>query len=42
MDRAAEWGFQPGLVPAEGSTAMPMDRMRDLILRGFGGKLPQA
>lgn len=42
VDRAAEWGFQPGLVPAEGSTAMPMDRMRDLILRGFGGKLPQA
>ena len=35
VDRAAGWGFAPGLIPPAGSPAIPMDRMRDLILRGF-------
>ncbi|MDP5308196.1 sulfatase-like hydrolase/transferase [Paracoccus spongiarum] len=36
VDRAAAWGFAPGLVPAPGSATLPMDAMRDLILGGFG------
>ena len=42
VERAAAWGFTPGLVPSPGAAALPMDRMRDLILRGFGGSPPQA
>lgn len=33
--RTAAWGFAPGLLPPEGSAALPMDRMRDLILTAF-------
>ncbi|SEN53775.1 hypothetical protein SAMN04489859_100914 [Paracoccus alcaliphilus] len=33
--RSAGWGFTPGLIPADDSPAIPMDRMRDLILQGF-------
>ncbi|ABL72422.1 sulfatase-like hydrolase/transferase [Paracoccus denitrificans] len=33
--RSAEWGFTPGLIPGTDSAAIPMDRMRDLILQGF-------
>lgn len=33
--RSAAWGFAPGLVPPDGSAAIPMDRMRDLILTAF-------
>ncbi|WP_103173562.1 sulfatase-like hydrolase/transferase [Paracoccus sp. SY] len=42
VDRAADWGFAPGLIPPPGQQALPMDRMRDLILRGFGGRMPQS
>lgn len=41
VDRAADWGLVPGLIPPAGRPALPMDRMRDLILRGFGGRPPQ-
>lgn len=41
VDRAADWGLAPGLIPPAGSPALPMDRMRDLILRGFGGHVPR-
>ena len=41
VDRAADWGLSPGLIPPTGNPALPMDRMRDLILRGFGGRVPQ-
>lgn len=41
VDRAAGWGLTPGLIPPAGSQPLPMDRMRDLILRGFGGQVPQ-
>lgn len=33
--RTAGWGFTLGLIPPDESEAMPMDRMRDLILTGF-------
>jgi hypothetical protein len=32
---AAEWGLAPGLIPAEDAPVVPMDRMRDRILRTF-------
>lgn len=35
VERSAAWGFAPGLVPGADSPAIPMDRMRDLILQGF-------
>ncbi|MDQ7260869.1 sulfatase-like hydrolase/transferase [Paracoccus sp. PS-1] len=35
VERSAAWGFAPGLVPPPDSAAIPMDRMRDLILQGF-------
>lgn len=35
VERAAAWGFAPGLVPPAGQPVLPMDRMRDLILGGF-------
>lgn len=35
VDRVAAWDFGPGLIPPEGSEAIPMDRLRDLILRSF-------
>lgn len=41
VDRAADWGLSPGLIPPAGTPALPMDRMRDLILRGFGGRVPR-
>lgn len=33
--RTAGWGFVPGLIPTEGGAAIPMNRMRDLILTAF-------
>ncbi|WP_295042852.1 sulfatase-like hydrolase/transferase [uncultured Paracoccus sp.] len=41
VDRTADWGLTPGLIPPQDSAALPMDRMRDLILRGFGGPDPR-
>ncbi|UFM63935.1 sulfatase-like hydrolase/transferase [Paracoccus sp. MA] len=35
VERSAAWGFAPGLIPPPDSAAIPMDRMRDLILQGF-------
>lgn len=41
VERGAGWGLAPGLIPPPGQKAIPMDRMRDLILRGFGGHGPR-
>ena len=41
VDRAAGWGLAPGLIPPASQKVLPMDRMRDLILRGFGDKASQ-
>jgi hypothetical protein len=32
---AADWGLAPGLIPPDGAAVVPMDRMRDRILRSF-------
>lgn len=40
VERAAAWGLTPGLIPPTDAAALPMDRMRDLILRGFGTVRP--
>lgn len=42
VERSAAWGLTPGLVPARDAGALPMDRMRDLILRGFSDGRPQS
>lgn len=41
VDRGADWGLAPGLIPPAGQKTLPMDRMRDLILRGFGADARQ-
>ena len=33
--RTAGWGFTPGLIPPDDKVAIPMDRIRDLILTSF-------
>ncbi|MCF3972775.1 sulfatase [Paracoccus salsus] len=33
--RVEGWGFAPGLIPPQAGPALPMDRLRDLILRDF-------
>ncbi|WP_199262696.1 sulfatase-like hydrolase/transferase, partial [Paracoccus binzhouensis] len=35
VERSAAWGLAPGLIPPPDSPAIPMERMRDLILQGF-------
>lgn len=40
VERSAAWGFVPGLIPGADSPAIPMDRMRDLILQGFAAPEP--
>ncbi len=35
VDRTAAWGLKPGLIPPGDATPIPMQAMRDLILRGF-------
>lgn len=35
VEQVAGWGFTPGLVPEKGSPAIPMDRIRDLMLTTF-------
>lgn len=37
VDRSADWGFVPGLIPGADQPAIAMERMRDLILEGFAG-----
>nr|WP_237168323.1 sulfatase [Paracoccus shandongensis] len=41
VDRAAAWGLACGLIPP-GGEALPMDRLRDLILGSFGRDRPGA
>ncbi|WP_371038625.1 sulfatase-like hydrolase/transferase [Rhodosalinus sp. FB01] len=41
VTRAATWGLAPGLIPAPDAKVVPMDRMRDLILRSYSsGRAP--
>lgn len=35
VERAAAWGFTPGLVPPQTQTAIPMEEMRDRIITAF-------
>lgn len=35
VDRVADWGLSPGLVPPPASPAIPMEDLRDLFLRSF-------
>ncbi len=35
VERAAEWGFAPGLVPPETQVALPMEAMRDLFVKAY-------
>ena len=35
VDRVADWGWTPGLIPPEDMPALPMQRMRDMILDTF-------
>lgn len=42
VERSAAWGLTPGLVPARDASVLPMDQMRDLILRGFTDPRPQS
>lgn len=35
VERSAAWGFAPGLIPPPGTAPIPMEAMRDLILRDF-------
>ena len=35
VDQTAAWGLTPGLIPPRTQPAIPMERMRDLILTGF-------
>lgn len=35
VDPTRGWGLDPGLIPAEGAAAIPMEQMRDLILGTF-------
>jgi hypothetical protein len=35
VERAAEWGFAPGLIPPETQVALPMEAMRDLFVKAY-------
>lgn len=35
VERAADWGFVPGLIPPETQVPLPMEAMRDLFVRSF-------
>ena len=35
VERAAAWGFAPGLVPPQEMTALPMEAMRDRIVATY-------
>lgn len=38
VDRTADWGLTPGLIPAKGRAAIPMESLRDHFLRSFSGQ----
>jgi hypothetical protein len=41
VERTAEWGFAPGLVPPETLAPLPMENLRDLFVRSYSsGPLP--
>jgi hypothetical protein len=44
VERVADWGWTPGLVPPEDMRPVPMERMRDMILDAFtpGARLGSA
>jgi hypothetical protein len=35
VERAADWGWTPGLVPGAGAPVWTMDRLRDVLLESF-------
>jgi hypothetical protein len=35
VDRAAAWGWAPGLLPEDGAEVLPMDRMRDMLIEAY-------
>ncbi|MCU0815594.1 MAG: sulfatase [Cypionkella sp.] len=35
VERIADWGLSPGLIPPAGQEALPMEAMRDMILNSF-------
>jgi hypothetical protein len=41
VDVAEAWGWTSGLLPDAGATPIPMDRMRDMILRAFSTGEPR-
>jgi hypothetical protein len=41
VERTAEWGFAPGLIPPETLAPLPMENLRDLFVRSYSsGPLP--
>ena len=42
VDRAADWGWTPGLIPDDDATAVPMSLMRNRILSAFSTGAPEA
>jgi len=41
VDRVADWGWGPGLIPAPESPVVPMDRLRDRLLDAFSSGAPR-
>lgn len=37
VEATAEWGLEPGLIPSPGAAALPMESLRNRILRSFSG-----
>lgn len=35
LAQVADWGWTPGLIPADTAPVLPMEAMRDLLLKGF-------
>jgi hypothetical protein len=35
VEKAAAWGWTPGLIPEDTVPVIPMDEMRDLFIRTF-------
>ncbi len=42
VERVAGWGFAPGLLPDDAVPVLPMDGMREMILRGFSSRMEGA
>jgi len=42
VERVAQWGLTPGLTPSDDAPVLPMDSLRDLVLRSFTTDGPTA